>query len=202
MSADVNYRTFTPDLEVRAASKGGDGRTIVGIAVPYDRPQRIDDRLTESFTRGSFAHQIAAAHRVPITRDHQAHGGRLIGRTLLLREDAAGLYGEWRVSATPTGDETLTLVRDGVLNHLSIGFREGQNRRLSGGVVQRVKAHLTEVAVVPEGAYGDEAAVTEVRHLADDGLHVCGECGSPLGTGVRRLDQAAQLLAGLPVLPV
>jgi HK97 family phage prohead protease len=195
---DVIYRAFTPDLEVRAASKGGDGRTIVGIAVPYDKPQRIDGTLTESFTRGSFAHQLAAIHRVPMARKHQAHGGVLIGKTLTAREDAAGLYGEWRVSATPAGDETLTLVKDGVLSHLSIGFREGQNRRLPGGVIQRVKAHLTEVAVVEEGAYGDDAAVTEVRHLTGDGLSVCGECGAAMGT--ERLDRARQLLAGLPIL--
>lgn len=185
------YRSFAPDLEVRSAAKGGDGRTIVGIAVPYGKPQRIDERLTEQFARGAFASQLRAAHRVPFAREHLALGGALIGRALLLRDDAAGLYGEWRVSATPLGDETLELVNDGALRDLSIAFRERQNRRLPGGVIERVTAHLREVAVVLEGAYGEAAGVEEVR----SGETLCS-CGSAV-----RLDQARQILAGLPVLP-
>ncbi|HEY0638707.1 MAG TPA: HK97 family phage prohead protease [Pseudonocardiaceae bacterium] len=182
------HRSFTPDLEVRS---GGDGRTIVGIAVPYGRPQRIDAGLTEQFARGAFSAQLRAAHRVRFAREHVQLGGSLIGATQLLRDDAAGLYGEWRVSRTALGDETLELVRDGALRELSIGFREGQNRRLAGGVLERVSATLTEVAVVQEGAYGELAAVAAVRS-ADTGC----SCG-----GSSNRDRAAQILAGLPVLP-
>lgn len=192
------FRTFEPDLEVRSS---GDGRTVVGIAVPYDREQRINASLTESFTRGAFAHQAKAAHRVPFTRDHMSHGGKLIGKTTLLREDAAGLYGEWRVSKTPTGDETIELVRDGALDQLSIGFREvaSGNTRKPNGTVVRTKAHLTEVAVVMDGAYGDGAVVTGMRH-ADP--MACSECGQLLGVEPEagRLRQAEQVLASLPLL--
>lgn len=177
-SADANactggtlYRSFTPELELRSH---GDGRTIVGIAVPYQRPQLISYGLTEQFARGAFNAQIAASHqrvrgvgmpgnRVPFARDHMALGGTLIGRASLLRDDSAGLYGEWKVSATPAGDETLELVRDGALSNLSIAFREGQNRPLPGGVIERVTAELREVAVVLEGAYGESALVSAVR---------------------------------------
>lgn len=111
----------------------------------------------------------------------------MIGRTLLLRDDAAGLYGEWRVSATAAGEETLELVKDGALSELSIGFRERQNARLAGGITERVTAELREVAVVLEGAYGGAALVSAVRaQLADAGTN---------------LDQARQILAGLPTLP-
>ena len=68
-----------------------------------------------------------------------------------------------RVAETPTGDETLALVRDGALDELSIYFRERQNRKLGGGVVARVTADLLEVAVVLEGAYGRLATVTGMR---------------------------------------
>lgn len=188
------YRSFAPDLEVRSSAKGGDGRTIVGIAVPYGMPQRIDERLTEQFARGAFAHQLRASNRVRFTREHLVLGGTLIGATSLLRDDAAGLYGEWRVSATPAGDETLELVKDGALSNLSIAFRERQNRRLPGGVIERLTADLREVAVVLEGAYGEAAGVQEVRS-GQDNLTLCS-CGSTV-----RLDQSRQILAGLPVLP-
>lgn len=181
MTTDVLTRQWLPDLEVRSS---GDGRTICGIAVPYQQPQYIDSRLTEQFARGAFNAQLRAAHRVPFMRDHGPHGGKLIGVATNLRDDAAGLYGEWRVSRTPLGDETLELVKDGALSELSIGFREGQNRTLSGGVIERATATLTEVAIVMAGAYGPAAAVASVRAQST----------------VDRAQQAAQILAGLPAL--
>lgn len=191
------YRTFTPDLEIRSRGQGGDGRTVVGIAVPYGRAQRIDASLTEQFAMGAFARQVDAIRsgkshpaRVPFTREHMSLGGVLIGKTVDLREDAAGLYGEWRVSATAAGDETLELLRDGVLTDLSIGFREGHNRRLANGVIERVTAHLSEVAAVLQGAYGEGALVSAVR-AADDTAADAAE----------RLAQARGILSKLPTLP-
>jgi HK97 family phage prohead protease len=156
----MHYRSFVPDLEVRS---GGDGRTVYGIAVPYNAPTRIDDNLVETFARGAFNHQLAVPNRVKFAREHMLLGGTLIGAATLLRDDAAGLYGEFRVSRTPSGDETLELVRDRALDQLSVMFRERQNRRLAGGVTERVKADLGEVAIVMEGAYADKAAVAGVR---------------------------------------
>lgn len=186
--SDMLHRSFTPDLEVRS---GGDGRTIYGIAVPWGAPQRIDERLTEQFARGAFNHQLRAANRVRFSREHLTLGGSLIGTTQVMRDDAAGLYVELRASKTPVGDETLELVRDGALRDLSVGFRERQNRHLPGGILERVTADLFEVAVTMAGAYGELATAAGVRS-AEQGC----ACGS-----ARRLDVAAQVLAGLPVLP-
>ena len=164
--AEMQYRSFRPDLEVRS---GGDGRTIYGIVVPYNAPTRIDTNLVESFARGAFNHQLNAPSRVKLAREHVLLGGALIGAGALFRDDAAGLYGELRASRTPIGDETIELVKDGALNQLSIMFEERQNRRLQGGVTERVKAHLAEVAVVMAGAYGDLAAAAGVRSAGAGG---------------------------------
>ncbi|QRP48000.1 HK97 family phage prohead protease [Amycolatopsis sp. FDAARGOS 1241] len=166
MTAEVMTRTFAAEMEVLSRAKGGDGRTLVGIVVPYATPVRIDSRLTEQFARGAFNAQLRAAPRVPLYRDHKPHGGTLIGKATTLRDDAAGLYGEFRVSNTPKGDETLELAKDDVLPHFSVGFFEGQNRRLPGDITERATARLTEVAVVPEGAYGEYAAIADVRSAA------------------------------------
>lgn len=191
-------RSFTPDLEIRAASKGGDGRTIEGIAVPYARKQRIDSQLVEQFARGAFNHQLAAPSRVRFSREHMSYGGALIGRAVELRDDTAGLWGAWRVSATPAGDETLTLVEDGVLDELSVGFQERQNRVLPDGTVERVKANLVEVSVVLQGAYGRGALVSAVREAQDTNDVVAATCTCG---AANRAAQAAQILAGLPLLP-
>lgn len=202
---DQLIRTFTPELEIRSASKGGDGRTIEGIAVPYGQRQRIDQHLTEVFARGAFNHQLKAYHRVFFTRDHVALGGTIIGKAVELRDDAAGLWGAWRVSKTPVGEETLTLVQDGVLDELSIGFRErhGGNRVLDDGTVERTKADLVEVSVVAQGAYGRGALIASVREHTGK---TCNACGGPVALlpaspQARNRDRARQLLAQLPTLP-
>lgn len=190
MSA-VQYRSYRPDLQVRS---GGDGRTLYGIVVPYNAPTRIDTQLVEQFARGAFNHQIGKPTRVRLERRHFELGGTIIGAGTLMRDDAAGLYMELRASKTPVGDETVELVKDGALDQLSIAFEERQNRRLHGGVIERVKANLRAVAVVDEGgAYGELAVVAGVR-AAGGGL--------PIGT-IADYDadlraQAEEYLLGLP----
>lgn len=158
--SDTHYRSFSPDLEVRS---GDGGRTVYGIAVPYNAPTRIDEQLIEQFARGAFNHQLDRPQRVKFAREHVLLGGELIGAASMLRDDAAGLYVELRTAKTPAGEATLELVREGALDQLSVMFREGRNRRLGGGVVERVQADLKEVAIVFEGAYGDLAVAAGVR---------------------------------------
>ncbi len=43
----MERRNYDTTLEVRAE---GDGRTVVGIAVPYDKEQRISPTMTRVFT--------------------------------------------------------------------------------------------------------------------------------------------------------
>lgn len=194
MSTDLITRSFTPELAVRSAANGGDGRTVEGLAVPYGRPQRINPDLVEQFARGAFNAQVRAPNRVRFQRDHHI----LIGRAVELRDDAAGLWGAWRVSATPAGDETLTLVEDGVLDELSVGFRTRQDRRLPDGTIERVRADLVEVSLVLEGAYGRGALVSAVREAQDTNGVVAATCTCGAAS---RAAQAAQILASIPVLP-
>lgn len=203
------YRSFTPDLEVRS---GGDGRTIVGIAVPYGRSIDVpSEGIRERFARGAFNHQLRAFNRVSFARDHIPLGGELIGATKMLRDDAKGLYGEWRVSRTRTGDETLELVRDGALRELSIGFKERRNRRVpdpQGMITERTKADLNEVAVVMAGAYGDDAVATGVRSAGGAGGSssfpgvVWEDDEDPAEVALRSLDVTREILANWRPLPL
>ena len=198
-------RSFTPDLEIRSAAKGGDGRTVMGILVPYFRPQRINDRLIEQFAgdanHGPFDHQFRAAHRVRYSREHIDLGGVLIGRLVEMRNDAAGAWGALQVSKTAAGEETLELIKDGALPELSIGFREKQNRREPDGTTTRVTADLIEVSSVLEGAYGDGAMVSAVR-AARGHVCSCGQNGNvSVSDSLTNAERARRILAGVPVLP-
>jgi HK97 family phage prohead protease len=162
----IEYRAFEPDLVVRAPTGGSyDGRIIEGIAIPYGKVQRINDELTEVFAPGAFAHQVGAPFRVKFARGHQSKNGELIGRALELREEPGGLWGAFLVSDTQVGRDTLALVRDRALDELSIGFTQPKSGavRRADGVVERTKANLFEVSIVPEGAYGRGAKVLATR---------------------------------------
>lgn len=201
------YRGFAPELEIRSAAKGGDGRTIDGIAVPYGRAQRINENLTEQFAAGSSNHVFPAWHRVKLAREHMMMGGTLIGRGLEARDDAAGLFTSLRASKTPAGDEAVELVRDGALDELSVGFhtRPRGQRTLPNGVVERTKVDIFEVAIVTRGAYGQGAKVKALRsefaeEIADALADPDAAADDP---AVReRLARLEQMMARLPLLPL
>jgi HK97 family phage prohead protease len=157
----MERRQYDTTLQVRA---DGDGRTIYGIAVPYDVEQRINANLVEVFRKGVFRDVTRAANRVKLLFQHKADAP--IGRAVVLEEREDGLYGEFRVSKTEAGDEALELVRDGVLSNLSVGFSPLRDEKRDG-VVNRIKAHLAEVSLVTFGAYGDRAGIVAVRNDID-----------------------------------
>ncbi|MCK8673281.1 HK97 family phage prohead protease [Rhodococcus sp. HM1] len=155
-------RTSSADLEIR----GSDGRTVVGIAVPFSQPTEIRDysgEYTETFQRGAFERTIRErGSKVKFLVAHDRL--RLpIGRATLLREDTSGLYSEFRVSKTESGDEVLELIRDGALDALSIGFQPirdlWSNDRRS---VTRTEVKLVEVSAVSFPAF-EGAQILGVR---------------------------------------
>lgn len=153
-------------LSIRVASSSDDGRTVVGVAVPFDTPTDVGG-YHEAFTCGAFARTIAerGPGRVKVLAQHAATANP-IGRATVLREDPTGLYAELRISKTQAGDEALELIRDGALDGLSIGFtpvRESQDPRT--GVVHRVEVRLHEISLVNFPAY-DTARVAHVRSTA------------------------------------
>jgi HK97 family phage prohead protease len=175
MDNQIENRSYDVDLEFRAS---GDGRTIFGIAVPYNKEQRIGASLIEVFRKGVFADVIRAPHRVKLLRGHGENN--VLGRATLLKETDEGLYAEFKISKTRQGDEALELVKDGALDQLSVGFMPIKNKKREDGVLERIKAHLAEVSLVTFGAYGEMASVTGVRE------------GQPLITP--RLDEAKKIL--------
>jgi HK97 family phage prohead protease len=161
-------RAFATDLEVTS------GRTVVGIVVPFGQVAEVSDdgrrSYRETFVRGAFARTIAErGQRVRLFTNHDTT--RLpLGRAMLLREDAAGLYGEFRVSETQAGDEALALLRDGALDSFSVGFRKIAQRMVRD-VVERTEVGIREASLVSFPAYS-EARVLAVRNATQPALTV------------------------------
>lgn len=156
-------RDFAADIEIRS---DGTGRTVHGILVPYGQAATVSDggpAYEEAFAEGAFARDLAARAGsfggVKMLWQHDRE--QPIGRAVELREDAAGLYGAFTLSRTARGDEALQLLRDGVLDGFSIGFRP-VDETLRDGIVWRTKAALRETSLVTFPAYAG-ALVAGVR---------------------------------------
>lgn len=158
-------RHFTPDLEVRA---DGAGRTVSGIVVPFETVASVSDggpSYNEMFRKGAFAKTITErGSRVKLLSQHNSRSNPL-GRATMLREDSAGLYGEFQISKTRDGDDALELVRDGALDSFSVGFapvKHVMERR----VKVRTEVMLRETSLVTFPAY-EGALISGVRSTLD-----------------------------------
>ena len=159
------WRSFAPDsLQV---SK--DGRTIIGLAVPFNTPTDIHDisgSYREQFAFGAFTRTIAERGPSKVKLLLQHNSQRLpIGRAVKLTETPEGLMAELRVSKTPDGDLALELVRDGALDGLSVGFQPINQVLERDGLVTRTEVKLVEISLTGFPAY-DTARVATVRSSA------------------------------------
>ncbi|QKS15601.1 HK97 family phage prohead protease [Curtobacterium sp. Csp2] len=153
MTEQMHHR----EMHVRAVNT--DERTVTGIAVPYDEPTEISDwfgNYTEQFARGAVQDSDDALlywrHSEPI------------GRIIANRDTDAGWEITARISQTPRGDEAYTLLRDGVVRSMSVGFRPVTTEidDVTGNVT-RTAVTVPEVSLVPMPAYAG-ADVLDVRH--------------------------------------
>jgi HK97 family phage prohead protease len=161
----VITRGFDLVLEVRAE---GDGRTVIGRAVPYGQTAPIGGGKTERFVMGAFSKQIGGGQLHTI-RLHGSHTQRTagefpIGKTVHLAEQQDGLHGAWQLYDTSRGDEALQLVKTGEVTGLSIGFKalDGGTKLGADGAYERHAAHLDHVVLTTSPVYAG-AQVMAVR---------------------------------------
>jgi HK97 family phage prohead protease len=165
--AALECRSFDVVIHMRA---DGDGRTLVGRAVPYGTPATLPGGGVERFIPGAFDRQISGGpHAWQLVKLYASHSDRLagqqpIGRTSLLSDHQDGLHGEWPLFNTSKASDSLELVRTGEVTGLSIGFKALASRKGSDGAMERQSAHLDHVTLTHEPVYAD-AAVTSVRAL-------------------------------------
>lgn len=166
---DVLIRSVVTELDV-----AGDGRTIVGTIVPYDKPTVVDDGFgpyVEVVERGAFAKILRNPPRY--VRVHLEHLGPWVGRGERWLDGAEGLAMSMRLDDTEGGRAAAFKVRDGQCPALSVGMVPGRTRTVlgpDGPEEHRVTVRsLHHVALVPQGAYA-EATVSAVRHQSTDRL--------------------------------
>ncbi len=134
-------------------------RTFTGLAVPFDTDTRIGSYYTERVAKGAVRDSDGAL----LLWRHDEPIGKLIAN----RDTKAGWEIDARISETARGDEAYTLLRDGVVDRLSIGFEpieheEHRDPETDHLTITRTNIRVREVSLVPFPAYPD-AAVSDVR---------------------------------------
>jgi HK97 family phage prohead protease len=161
-------------LKFDAAMIDPDERTFEGYAAAYGNTDTDNDIIEQ----GAFAKSIKEAFpakSIKVLWQHRADTP--IGIPLDMREDSKGLWVKSRISKTAKGDEALELMRDGVINRLSVGFSiPGGKSQIDGQGIRHIyEGKLYEYSLVTWPA-NDQAIITgvktlkEMRLLADGNL--------------------------------
>lgn len=154
---DLQTRAF----QVRAADGDSAPRTVRGLAVPYGTEIELFDGYFETIAPGALAPRAEDATSLKLVYRHDEP----IGLITSVNETPEGIEIEARFSDTQTARDAYQLVRDGVIDRLSIGFIPLTFERTedeAGMHTTITSLDLREVSLVPFPAY-DGAAVTEVR---------------------------------------
>jgi HK97 family phage prohead protease len=167
-------REFAADLSV------GDGRTVDVRIVPYGERVRHNDGehgrggwYEEEFVPGVFSHQLSAANRVHANIEHDPSSSATVGYGVLLREEADGFYGSFRLLDTPAGETARQLIEAGALDGVSLEAKEVRTIRGKDGVLRRAKANLRAIAFTRFGSYRGAKVLamrTEPEGLIDEEL--------------------------------
>lgn len=146
-------------LQLRDAGESGDGMTLEGVAVPFNQRYALWCDYAEIIDPDC---DFGDRRTVKVSREH----GELIGKLTDMRREADGLHVVAKLADTESGREAAELVREGVYDGFSIGFRPVENRIIASddGVteVHRRKVDLFEVAVTGIPAY-PAAEITSQR---------------------------------------
>lgn len=137
-------------LQLHDAGESGDGMTLEGVAVPFNQRYALWCDHAEIIDPDC---DFGDRRTVKVSREH----GELIGKLTDMRREADGLHVVAKLADTEGGREAAELVREGVYDGFSIGFRPVENRIIASddGVteVHRRKVDLFEVAVTGIPAY-------------------------------------------------
>lgn len=135
-----------------------DNHMVEGIAVPFGQTISTWDGK-EVFDPDTIFDGLDAAK---LYRDHDTPIGRIIDA----EQKTDGLHIIAQISDTEMGRDTYQLLKDGVLDSMSVGFIPVESQMDNDGVTHRRTVQLLEVSIVPFPAYAG-AKVENVRSQSD-----------------------------------
>lgn len=193
------------ELLFRSAPVTAEGRTLVGLAMPWEKPTMVRDQTgpayLEEFTRSSF-NRTLDHHREPFPMfvDHRRGAMTDPIGVVMFERSSEGLIYQAPLSRTRASDEYLTLVNDGAMTDVSVGavgMRHKIRMTPDGRVVSRTEAALRELSLAATG-YGQypESKVLAVRAIDSDDEQEESELERDLPTYRSRLTIIDPLMRG------
>jgi uncharacterized protein len=176
------------NYEIKESLIDMDARTFEGYASTWDV-----DQTGDIIHSGAFAKSIQEgfpAKRIKILWQHN----QPLGMPLEMREDSNGLYVKGKVSKTALGDEALELMRDGVVDRMSIGFMIPKGK---ADYDENGTRHIREVKLLefsPVTFPANEAAVITGVKMINDALHN-GAHIEDISSLVKAIDDLKTLIA-------
>jgi HK97 family phage prohead protease len=145
---------FTVD---KTAANGEGKRMISGVAVPYNVFATVSDNSEIMFMPGSLPVD-GKAPRLFMYHDHSQPVGVVTERV----DTEQGMMFTAKISATTLGNDALIMALDGTIDQVSVGvnptkFSYDEEDRM---IVEA--ADWLELSLVPIGAFGDAANITDV----------------------------------------
>lgn len=159
---------FPNGIELRAVAEVRTaGRTLYGIAAPFNKPADILGIFSERILPGAFTATLSRQSDVLALLDHS---GTVLGRTksgtLRLQESAAGLEYNLDLPQTSAGNDVLELARRGDLGGISIGFTADSESWPDKSTRELRAVTLHEVSIVSTfPAYRDTSIALRSRAL-------------------------------------
>lgn len=139
-----------------AGPDGSPRRTISGIAVPYGVEATVSDGTTVRVLEGALPVDGKAPR---LFMNHDATSA--IGLVTSRESTSEGMLFTAKISDTPDGNIAMTLMKDGVLDSVSIGITPTSFAYDEAGVMEIKKAVWTELSIVAVPAF-EGAQITEI----------------------------------------
>lgn len=159
-SGEVQHERKAFKFELESTDESGE---FSGYAAVFGNVDSGGDVIE----RGAFAKTIVEDFdRIKILSQHN-DCDLPIGKPLELREDEKGLYIKGKISNTQKGRDIQTLLRDGVLTEMSIGYDAvGFDYDTDSGIRRLKEIKLWEISIVT-WAMNDQAKIDEVKSMAE-----------------------------------
>jgi HK97 family phage prohead protease len=155
---------LTPQLITvdAAAAEGLPSRSISGVAVTYDEVATVLDGTKVRFLQGS----LPVDGRDPkLYMQHDS--SQIIGKVVERVDTPQGMMFTAKISATRLGDEAIILVKDAVIDAVSVGVNPVEFTYDDDGVMIIEAADWSELSLVSEAAFAG-AVITDVAASKPD----------------------------------
>jgi HK97 family phage prohead protease len=145
------------DFTLDAAQGEQPRRSISGTAVPYNVPARVSDGTEVIFRPGSLPVE-GKAPRLFMYHDASMPVGVVTERV----DTEQGMMFTAKISATTLGNDALVMASDGTIDQVSVGVNPTKFSYDEAGIMIIEAAEWQELSLVPIGAFGDMANISQV----------------------------------------